>query len=147
MALQRDHWRGGAFAQAFWQTRKREARALDEPLIDHRDLQLRELKAIREDTYQTSQSFGRDENERPETSRLGFGATCERCHAIERDQRLADARFAVDDKGRIRWKIDRSLLIAVEHDELGTIGLGDRSGSWTCAWMRPVGRNDGVVAN
>jgi len=122
-------------------------RALDQPVVEHRDLEPRNLQAIREQANEPAQALGRDEHERAKPPRLVGRTPGERRDAIQRDQRLADAGLAVDDERGVRAEVDRALLLGIEHHERAAIRNGARPRRRPHARLLAIAIDGDVVAD
>ncbi|MBA3459243.1 MAG: tRNA 2-thiocytidine(32) synthetase TtcA [Deltaproteobacteria bacterium] len=111
-----DHLRLRTLAEPLWQAGEHFPRAFDEPVIDHLDRELLDTEAVREDPHEAAETFGRYEHERPELAAVLLRALRECSDSVQRDERLADARLAVEHERGIRGQIDRALLIRIQHD-------------------------------
>src|SRR5690606_15040130 len=97
VTLERDHLRRRVLACALGQARKRDARALEQPAVVDRDLDLRDLEALGEQSHEAREALGRHEHERAKAPALVARPALERGDAVERDEGLADTGLAIED--------------------------------------------------
>ena len=116
MSLEADDLRLRTLADPLRQAGERGARAIEYPVIEHRDLELLDPETIREEAHEAAQALGRYEHERAELAALRPRALLERGHAVQRDEGLAHAGLAIEYERRIRGEVHGVLLLAVEND-------------------------------
>jgi hypothetical protein len=152
MTLEPDHLGHRAFARALRQPGECGPRAVEQPVIEHRDLEPPDAEPLGEQAHEPAQALGRHQHERAKPPALRAGAAVERGDAIQRHERLADPGLAIDHEGRIAWQIDRGLLLGIEHDRLAAIdrlfadGSRPRHGSLALPGHDPIVTDERVDA-
>ncbi len=131
MPLERDHLRRRALAGPRRQPGERGARSLEEPVVEHRDLEphadaiAEQPEPVADQPHQPTQPLGRHQHQRADPPALRVRPSRELGHPVERDQRLADAGLAVEHQRHVAAEIDGRLLLGVEHRQHAPLDLAD----------------------